>query len=158
MKSMMNMMTPCYATVRRTANRMPDRYAMPFGEEFFREFFGGSAAAGMKVDVEDRGDSYLMETDLPGTKRENVEITVEDGVMTIAVRQTDEKKEENDGHSYVYRERHTMNMSRSFSLEGVDEEGITAEYADGVLRLTLPKKTEQSGPQPRRIEIAGGNQ
>ena len=47
-----------------------------------------------------------------------------------------------------------MSMSRSFSLEGVQEEGITAEYADGVLRLTLPKVVEQT-PAARRIEING---
>lgn len=148
---MMNM-TPYYTRTLRTRNSTPARYASPFGEEFFRSFFGENPAPAMKVDVEDKGDSYLMLTDLPGMKKEDVRISVEDGVLTIAVEQKNEEKEENKDRNFVYRERRTASMSRSFSLEGVNEEGITAEFTDGVLHLTLPKET-QPEEKVRQIEI-----
>ena len=148
---MMSMM-PYYTRTLRTGNVTPSRYESPFNDEFFRSFFGGNTAPAMKVDVEDKGDSYLLQTDLPGMKKEDVRISVEDGVLTIAVEQKEEKSEENKDRNFVYRERRTASMSRSFSLEGVNEEGITAEYVDGVLHLTLPKET-QTEEKIRRIEI-----
>lgn len=136
-------MTPYYTRTLRTRSAAPSRSAFPFNDEFFRSFFADAAAPAMKVDVEDKGDSYLLLTDLPGMNKEDVRISVEDGVLTIAVEQKTEEKEENKDRNYVFRERRTMNMSRSFSLEGVNEEGIRAEYVDGVLHLTLPKETQE---------------
>ena len=140
---MMSMMTPYYTRTLKTRNSTPNRYVSPFGDEFFRSFFGEAAAPAMKVDVEDKGDRYLLLTDLPGMKKEDVRISVEDGVLTIAAEQKTEEKEENKERNFVYRERRMANMSRSFSLEGVNEEGITAEFSDGVLHLTLPKETQE---------------
>jgi len=148
---MMSMM-PYYTRTLRTGNVTPSRYESPFNDEFFRSFFGGNTAPAMKVDVEDKGDSYLLLTDLPGMKKEDVRISVGDGVLTIAVEQKEEKSEENKDRNFVYRERRTASMSRSFSLEGVNEEGITAEYVDGVLHLTLPKET-QTVEKVKMIEI-----
>ena len=148
---MMSMM-PYYTRTLRTNNVTPSRYESPFNDEFFRSFFGGNTAPAMKVDVEDKGDSYLLLTDLPGMKKEDVKISVEDGVLTIAVEQKTETNEENKDRNYLFRERRTASMSRSFSLEGVNEEGITAEYVDGVLHLTLPKAT-QTVEKVRNIEI-----
>ena len=145
-------MTPYAARSLRQRNNAAHRSDFPFGDEFFRSFFGESAVPAMKVDVEDKGDSYLLQTDLPGMKKEDVRISVEDGVLTIAVEQKEEKSEENKDRNFVYRERRTASMSRSFSLEGVNEEGITAEYVDGVLHLTLPKET-QTVEKVKMIEI-----
>ena len=142
---MMNMI-PYYT---RTLNA---RNASPFNDEFFRAFFGESAAPAMKVDVEDKGDSYLMLTDLPGMKKEDVRISVEDGVLTIAVEQKTEKNEGDADSNFILRERRSMSMNRSFSLDGIDENGISAEYVDGVLHLTLPKETKPE-EKVRQIEI-----
>ena len=145
-------MTPYYTRTLRTRSAAPERSAFPFGDEFFRSFFGESAMPAMKVDVEDKGDSYMLQTDLPGVKKEDVRISVEDGVLTIAVEQKNEMNEEDKERNYLFRERRSMSMSRSFSLEGVNEEGITAEYTDGVLHLTLPKETQEI-QKVRQIEI-----
>ena len=145
-------MTPYYTRTLRTRNAVPARHVSPFSDDFFRAFFGETAAPAMKVDVEDKGDSYLLLTDMPGVKKEDVRISVEDGVLTIAIEQNTEEKEENKDRNYIFRERRTMSMSRSFSLEGVNEEGITAEYADGVLHLTLPKAAQEV-QKVRQIEI-----
>lgn len=149
---MMSMM-PYYANRSlRTRNTAPARYASPFSEDFFRAFFGENTVPAMKVDVEDKGDHYLLTTDLPGVKREDVRISVEDGILTIAAGESSVRNEEDKDRSFVYRERRTASMSRSFSLEGVNEEGITAEFTDGVLHLTLPKTAEPEA-KARQIEI-----
>ena len=140
-------------------NMIPYYAARPFrsrtllaGDEFFRSFFSDNAPLAMHVDVEDKGESYLLQADLPGMKREDVRISVEDGVLTIAAEYAQDNTKEDKERRYVLRERHSGSMSRSFRLEGINQEGIHAEYTDGVLRLTLPKEEERSGA--RRIEIA----
>ncbi len=146
-------MMPYYTTHSMKSHGGNDRYLSPFGEDFLRAFFGNDAMSALKVDVEDTGDCFLLETDLPGVRRENVHISVENGVLTIAVNQNEEKDENAQERNYVYHERRTSSVSRSFSLEGVDEEKISAEYTDGVLHLTLPKKTASPEQGARQIEI-----
>ena len=139
----------------------------PFVSEFFRRtpdtFFDRTPAVRrcvggmMRVDVEDKGDSYLLTADMPGVQKENLKISVENGVLTIAARYNAETKESApEGESerrYLYQERSTGSMSRSFSLEGIEEKDISAAYADGVLSVTLPKKFEEKAEGARRIEI-----
>ena len=124
----------------------------PFNDDFFRAFFGGEPMNGsFKVDVKDEGDHYLMEAELPGVNRDDLHIDVEDGVMTISA-ETNETREENR-ENYVYRERRSGSVRRSFNLDGIDEDAITATCKDGVLRLRLPKLSEASAPEKKRIEI-----
>ena len=126
-------------------------YMSPFASDFFRSFFEPGTPAGFRVDVKDEGDRFLMEAELPGARKEDVKVTVEKGVMTISVG-TDAETEQKNGN-YVYRERRYGAVQRAFSLEGVREDGISGEYRDGILYLTLPKITENI-PAKREIEIA----
>lgn len=145
---MMNMI-PYYTA--RTLRTRPA--VLPFADDFFRSFFAETTAPTMRVDVEDKGDSYLLTADLPGLKREDVRISVEDGVLTIAAEYNTEQTEEDKNRRYLCRERRFQSLRRSFSTEGIDEMGISAQYIDGVLHLTLPKLTEQKSGA-RQIEIA----
>ena len=126
-------------------------FTTPF-DDFFRSFFYSDDRdfGSFKVDVQDKGDHYMLEADLPGVDRDHVQIDVEDGVMTIKA-QMDETQSE-DNKNYIYRERRVGSMSRSFQLDGIKEEEINAEFKHGVLRLTLPKVTP-TAPVSRRIEI-----
>ncbi len=142
-----------------------------FDDPFFSSFFSDRTPAVsrspqemrgmMRVDVEDTGDSYLLTTDLPGVRKEDLKISVENGVLTISAEYNTERKEstpEGDAEPkverrYIYQERRSGSMSRSFSLEGVKENDIRAEYADGVLRVTLPKNIEPKAEGARNIEI-----
>lgn len=139
----------------RVTRRQPDTRDLftPFFDDFFRPFFGElRTVGGLKVDVEDKGDHYLLEADLPGVTKENLRVEVEDGAMTIAATLNEEKEDKN--RNYVCRERRCGTVSRIFSLEGIREDGIAAEFKDGVLRLTLPKQAEAPQDNARRIEIA----
>ena len=136
---------------RRNVALRPDSF---FGDDFFRSFFApfasDSFSGGFKVDVRDMGDKYLLEADLPGLKRDQIKIDVDDGILTIRAELEESKNEEKD--NYVMCERRYGRMQRSFNVSGVNESGITAEFNDGVLKLSLPKATEQP-KSGRSIEI-----
>lgn len=144
---MMNLMPYRYGRMSRPEVVRTD----PFFADFFRPFFGGDNGTGMKVDVEEKEDRYLLEADLPGAARENVKVEVKDGVMTISALICEEKEE--TGKNYICRERRTGTVSRAFRVEGIREEEITAQFKDGVLRLELPKN-QVPAEAVRRIEIA----
>ncbi len=144
------------------ANLIPYRYRRSLAtrpdsllsDDFFRSFFApfatDSFSGGFKVDVRDMGDKYLLEADLPGLKRDQIKIDVDDGILTIRAEMDESRNEEKD--NYVMCERRYGRMQRSFNVSGVNESGISAEFADGVLKLSLPKATEQP-KSGRSIEI-----
>lgn len=123
-------------------------------DDFFRSFFApfaqDSFVGGFKVDVRDMGDKYLLEADLPGLKRDQIKIDVDDGILTIRAEVDESRNEEKD--NYVMCERRFGRMQRSFNISGVNEPAITAEFTDGVLKLNLPKTNEQPR-KGRSIEI-----
>ena len=115
-------------------------------------FFGNSSLAEFKTDIRDTGDSYTLEADLPGFKKEDIAIDLSDGTLTItAQRHSEYEKKEKKG-DYVRCERSYGSYSRSFDTTGIDTENIKASYTDGVLTLTLPKQQAQI-PSTRRLAI-----
>lgn len=123
-----------------------------FSDDFFKSFFGAPSTTGasFRVDVSDKGDHYLLEADLPGAKKDDVSIEVLDGMLSINVEREEVKKEEKE--NYLFNERRVGKFHRSFTLNGIDEEKVAAEYVDGVLKLTLPKKAEET-KTGRKIDI-----
>jgi len=137
------------------ASLIPYRYKAPsvrsfFQDDFFRPFFSDSGRECFRVDVSDQGESYLLEADLPGLSREKIHVDVEDGVLTISTEGYGEE-ERRDGE-YIYSERRAGQCARSFSLNQIDEEHISARYEDGVLRVTLPKTREEKRGKSVEIE------
>ncbi len=134
--------------MRRMANFDPFREL----EDMERSFWGGSHSVNpFRTDVIDTGDAYQLQAELPGFKKEDISIDVENDVLTISA----ERKYENDEsgkNSYVKRERFYGSFSRSFDVSGINVDGIEAAYTDGVLTLTMPKKVEQT-PAKRSLEI-----
>jgi HSP20 family protein len=103
------------------------------------------------VDIYENKDQIILEAELPGMNREDFELTVENNVLTLRGERRFEKREETDNYHRV--ERAYGTFSRSFTLpQTVSGEGATAEYKNGVLRVTLQKREEV---KPRRIEISG---
>ena len=108
---------------------------------------------GFPVDVQKTEAAYILTADLPGVKLEDIAITVENDVLTIAADMKRVTREEREG--YLVRERRGGHIERSFTLEGIDQNGITASCVDGVLTVTLPKEVPAEGKGPRRITISG---
>ncbi len=111
---------------------------------------GGSVLSSFRTDVRDTGDAYVLESELPGFKKEDININIENDCLTIsAERKLDE---ENKKSGFVKRERFYGSFSRSFDVTGINTDNIEAKYDGGVLTLTLPKKVE-TVPASRRLEI-----
>ena len=104
-----------------------------------------------RTDIRDEGDHFLLEADLPGFNKGDIDLHLQDGVLTITAKhqETSEKKEEG---KYLCRERRCGSYQRSFDVSGIQEENITAAYDNGVLKLILPKQGEVI-PQSRKIAI-----
>lgn len=118
------------------------------GDSFFSDF--EKEIAPCRTDILDQGDKFVLKADLPGFQKEEININIEGDRLTLNA----EHKEEinDDKKDYIRRERRYGSMSRSFDIEGIDAERISASYQDGVLELTLPKLVETK-PAARQIEI-----
>ncbi len=104
---------------------------------------------GVAVDLLDRGDDYLVRANVPGVEREDIELTLRDGQLTITVDW--EAATTTEEGEYVTRERRHTSHSRTISLpEGVDAADASATLTDGVLEVTLPK---QHGGDGHRIDV-----
>ena len=107
-------------------------------DEMERNFFGNehhSVVSAFRTDVIDTGDAYKLDAELPGFKKEDIKIDVENDVLTISVeRKLDEEEKK---QNFVKRERFYGSYSRSFDVSGINVDGIQAAYNDGV--LTMPK-------------------
>ena len=117
----------------------------------FNGFFGGQELAEFKTDVSDEGDHYLLEADLPGFEKKDIDLSVQGDVLTIHA-ERHSKFEEKDKDKVVRMERSYGSYSRQFNLDGVDAAGISAKYENGVLQLTLPKQ-QQVLPETRKLAI-----
>ncbi len=122
------------------------------GHDFFKKRFelGTSMPA---VNMKETDDEYLLEAALPGLKREDIQVDVERGVMTI---QSSSKadKEEKDGERVTRKEYSYSSFSRKFTMpENAVEEQITASYENGILNIRIPKKQGDTNQSKRSIDI-----
>ena len=118
-------------------------------EEFERRFFGQRTPA-MKTDIRETENAYILESDLSGFSREDIHAEIKNGYLTIRAEHKSENEDKNE--SYLRRERSYGSFSRTFDLDGIDADAITASFKDGVLTLELPKLT-QKAEEARRLEI-----
>lgn len=122
-------------------------------QTFFNEpFFNGfpQSLNSFKVDIRDKGNEYFLEADLPNANKENLNVTFENNVLTIAVEQNQQVKEEKD--NYICHERYQQSISRKFAFDSVEGEGIQAKYENGVLTVTLPKSQVQDRSHKIKIQ------
>ena len=107
-----------------------------FREDFFAPF--NAAANSFHVDLKETDDSYLIKADLPGMKKEDITIRFDNDYLTIYAKRNEETEVKES--SYLRRERRYGEFSRSFYIRNVRDENIEAEFNDGVLTVTLPKR------------------
>ena len=123
--------------------RERDFWTAPFSD-IFERWMGEEETPSFQVDMADEGDHYVLRAELPGVKPDDVRISVDNDVLTIVA----EKKDEFEGREKgIYRhERSFGKLTRSFQLNNlVNDVKIEAEYRDGVLSLSLPKREESKG-------------
>ena len=108
------------------------------------------AVTAFRTDVLDTGDAFKLECELPGFKKEDIKLDVENDCLTISAERKAETKDEKE--NYVKRERVYGSFTRCFDVSGINVDGIEAAYNDGVLDVTLPKKAAEI-PASRRLEI-----
>ena len=142
-----------------------------FGENLFDEFwgfpahelanmdkrlYGKNAAHMMKTDVHETETDYEMEMDLPGFKKDQISVKLEDGYMTISAAKGHDN-EKKDRHGKIIRqERYSGAMQRSFYVgDAVKKEDVKAKFEDGVLKLCIPKKELLPPPENNTINIEG---
>lgn len=124
-----------------------------FSKGFFVRPFAAPEAAEpkMKLDVKEDEKAYTVRADIPGVKKEDIQVDIDDNAITLRAEMKQEKEEKKD-EKVIYSERSYGMVSRSFSLPApVDPQGAKAEYKDGVLNLVLPKK---ANAQARRLTVA----
>ena len=120
-------------------------------EDFEKHYFGRQLPA-FKTDIRETENAYILDAELPGFSKEDIHAEVRNGYLTIHAEHKSENEEKDEKNNNIRRERSYGSFSRSFDLEGIKSDEITASYKDGVLSLTLPKE-ETKQTEGRRLEI-----
>ena len=131
-----------------------------FDDSFDRTFFGGrNPLYGkreknlMKTDVREVENHYEVDIDLPGFKKDEINVELQDGYLTVSASKGLDKDQKDKEGRYIRQERYSGTCSRTFYVGDLKKEEISAKYEDGILRLTLPKAEEKALPANNRIMI-----
>ncbi|MBR6380826.1 MAG: Hsp20/alpha crystallin family protein [Lachnospiraceae bacterium] len=121
-----------------------------------RRLYGKHASQLMKTDVHELETGFEVDIDLPGFKKDEIGLALENGYLTVsAAKGLDEDEKDKQG-KLIRQERYAGSMQRSFYVgEHLTEEDIKAKFEDGVLKLQIPKKEEPKAPEKRMIAIEG---
>lgn len=119
-----------------------DLYGMM--DDFFTENINFSSNMNFKVDVRELEDSYLVEAELPGFKKDEIKISFKNGELTIDAEKKEESEESSKDKNYVHREMRYSSMSRTLYFENVEKEGLKAKLNDGILEIKVPKTNTKS--------------
>ena len=139
-----------------------------FGENLFDDWmdfsfpdidktlYGKHAKNMMKTDVKETDQGYEVAIDLPGFKKDEIKLELNDGYLTISAEKGLDKDEKDTENRYIRRERYAGSMSRSFYVgESLTEQDIHAKYENGILTLDVPKEDKKAVPEKRYIAIEG---
>ncbi|MBR3580025.1 MAG: Hsp20/alpha crystallin family protein [Lachnospiraceae bacterium] len=125
-------------------------------EDVDKKLYGKHAAHVMKTDVKDHDDKFEVAIDLPGFKKDEINLDLQNGYLTIAASKGVDKEEKDKKGKLIRQERYSGAMQRSFFVgKNVTEEDIKAKFEDGVLRLDIPKKEAPKIPEKKTIMIEG---
>ena len=142
-----------------------------FGENLFDDFFddrfgmfpmwntsrdplyGKHAKNLMKTDVRETENTYEVDVDLPGFKKDEITVDLKDGYLTISAAKGLDKDEKDKEGRYIRQERYAGSCSRSFYVGDVKPEDVSAKYEDGILKLSMPKAGKKELPKRSTIAI-----
>ena len=121
-----------------------------------RRLYGRSASHEMKTDVQEHEDHYEVDIDLPGFHKEELQLSLENGYLTVTAAKGLDKDRENARGKLIRQERYVGTLQRSFYVgEALEETDIAARFENGVLSLRIPKKEEKKLPEKKTILIEG---
>ena len=122
-----------------------------------RKLYGHRAKNLMKTDIKEKGDSYILEMDLPGFKKDEIQVSLENGYLTVqAARGVDKDEQEKKTGRYIRQERYAGACERSFYVgDDLTQDDIKGEFHHGVLKLTIPKKEAKPAVEGKYISIEG---
>jgi HSP20 family molecular chaperone IbpA len=130
-----------------------------FPRDFYgadKKLYGKNAARVMKTDVHEHDDSYEVDIDLPGFKKDEIKLDLDNGYLSVCASKGLNEEEKNKKGKVIRQERYTGSMQRSFYVgSAVTEEDIKAKFEDGVLKLNIPKKDAKAVPEKKCIMIEG---
>jgi len=125
-------------------------------ENIDKKLYGRHAAHVMKTDVHEHEDCYEVDIDLPGFKKEEITLNLENGYLVVGAAKGLDKDEKTKKGRLIRQERYAGAMQRSFYVgEHITEEDIKAKFEDGVLKLTVPKREAPKVPEKKTILIEG---
>lgn len=141
---------------RKNSNLTPTNAGTNDFYNMLDDFFNDSWMPGrslmrdtFKIDIEEKDKEYLVEAELPGVKKEEIELNIDNDNLCITVARSEEVNK--DGKNYIHRERREGCMSRRIHLAGAKMEDIKARLTDGVLSITIPRDLRPD--EKRKIEI-----
>lgn len=129
--------------------------------DLFRDFFEGDdffptrrESQIMKTDIKEKKDKYVIEMDLPGYEKENINLSLKDGYLEVSAK-VEKEEEKGEPERFIQKERFYGECSRNFYVgDWVEETDIHAEFKNGILKVTVPKKEERKAiPEAKKIEI-----
>ena len=142
-----------------------------FGENLFDNFFNDDfsmfpmltgrnaaytkpAAGLMKTDVRETKNTYELDIDLPGFKKEDISVDLKDGYLSISASSNTDNSEKDEKGKYIRQERYTGSCRRSFYVgKSVTPSDVSARFEDGILKLSMPKHVEQALPESTSVAI-----
>ena len=130
---------------------------MNFGfPEVDKALYGKHAAHEMKTDVRETDSGYEVDIDLPGFKKDEIDVQLDNGYLSISAAKGLDKEEKDKEGKYIRKERYAGSCQRSFYVgDAITEDDIKAKYESGILRLSIPKKEAKQVETTKRIAIEG---
>ena len=121
-----------------------------------RKLYGRHPDRLMKTDVHENEQGYEVDIDLPGFKKDEINLSLENGYLSVSAAKSLDNEKKNIKGKVIRQERYSGSMQRSFCVgDEINEEDIKAKFEDGVLKLTVPKKEAPKIPEKRTIAIEG---
>ena len=123
-------------------------------EQMEKNFWGDQQVNPFRTDISETADGYKLEADLPGFKKEEVNVELNNGYLTIEAAKSLDKDDTDKQGRYIRQERYAGSMSRSFYVgEGLEPKDIRAKFENGILQLSIPKSAPKQLPKTTAIAI-----
>lgn len=136
---------------------MPRKRDFDLFEDMFDDpFFTSNDSTMMKTDIKEKDNNFELVVDLPGFKKDDIKMSIDDGYLTINAKQEENNDKKDKDGKYVRRERYFGECSRSFYVgDDISEDDIKAKYKNGTLKIEIPKMEEKKLEDKKYIQIEG---